>query len=81
MKIFASMLVLLLFAALAAGQSEQTMTVKVYFAHKKSEAKDDPRVDKCSLVYPVTRTIPKTAAVAKAALEQLFKGPTELRSA
>jgi hypothetical protein len=27
-------------------------------------------------VYPTVRTIPKTDAVAKAALEQLFAGPT-----
>ena len=47
------------------------MQIKVYFPNTKRNDAD------CGVpVYPVRRTIPKTTAVAKAALEQLFAGPT-----
>ena len=50
---------------------QQTMQIKIYFPNSKRDSGD------CGArVYPVTRTIPKTKAVAKAALEQLFAGPT-----
>jgi spore germination protein GerM len=49
-----------------------SMTVKVYFGNEKQ----NPNTDPCGLVFPVKRVIPKTAAVAKATLEQLFAGPT-----
>jgi spore germination protein GerM len=73
MKTFVSLLTLLvmLTASLAASQTRQTMTVKVFFSNSKSG------FDDCAKVYPVTRTIPKTQAVARAALEQLLGGPTE----
>lgn len=51
---------------------EEKMSLKVYFGNQKLNSKSD-----CSLVYAVNRQIPKTSAVAKAALEQLFAGPTE----
>lgn len=35
----------------------------------------DPEVS-CNKVFPVERSVPKTAAVARAALEELLKGPT-----
>ena len=69
MKTCATVLVLLLFTTVCAAQ--QTMTIKVYFSNNKNG------VDDCAKVQPVTRTIPKTSAVAKAALEQLLAGPTE----
>jgi spore germination protein GerM len=50
----------------------QTMTVKVYFLNEKF----DPNLENCTKVYPVTRTIPKTQGVARAALEEFFKGVT-----
>jgi spore germination protein GerM len=50
-----------------------SMIVKVYFANDKRNPNSDP----CGLVFPINRVIPKTGAVAKAALEQLFAGPTE----
>ncbi len=49
-----------------------TMTVKVYFANGRL----NPNASPSSKLYPVERTIPKTKAVARAALEQLFLGPT-----
>lgn len=55
----------------AYGQSQPTMTVKLYYPNTKRDSGD------CSVkVYPVTRKIPRSSAVAKAALEQLFAGPT-----
>jgi hypothetical protein len=48
----------------------QTMTVKVYFTNLKF----DPNMEDCNKVFPVKREIKKTKTVAKAALEELFKG-------
>jgi spore germination protein GerM len=64
-------LLLLLFLAPATfGQSQQT--IKLYFPNTKQDHGD------CGAkVYPVKRTIPRTTAVARTALEQLFAGPTE----
>ncbi|MEZ5344150.1 MAG: GerMN domain-containing protein [Pyrinomonadaceae bacterium] len=50
----------------------QDMTVKVFFL---SEI-DNPDFLDCTSVRPTDRKIPKTRAVAKAALLELFKGPT-----
>ena len=47
-------------------------TVKVFFNNDKF----DPNLMDCSKVYPVNRSIKPTLAVARAALEELFKGPT-----
>ncbi len=53
--------------------SDETMTVKVYF----SDGKDNPNFEDCKKVRAVERKVPKTQGVAKAALNELFKGPTE----
>jgi len=50
----------------------ETMTVKIYFNNDKL----DPEFS-CHKVFPVEREIPKTLAVARAALLELLKGPTE----
>lgn len=47
--------------------------VKVYFPNDK--AKDNTS---CELVFYAEREIPKTEAVAKAAVEELLKGPSDL---
>lgn len=57
----------------------ETITLQVYF-HNQIKA-NDPNVLDCGLVFPVTRIVPKTAGVAKAALEELFKGPNEAEKA
>ena len=67
------LLSLFLFASVAAGQTPQTTSLEIYFANEKL----DPNAEDCSKVFPVKRTIPKTMAVARAALEQLFSGPTQ----
>ena len=54
-----------------------TMTVKVYFGNSKR----NPNAEPCSLVFAVNRVVPKSAGVARAALEQLFAGPTEKEKA
>jgi spore germination protein GerM len=57
------------FGSIAAAQAGGTVKVKLYFA------KADPEAD--NEVYPVERTIKKTARVADAALRELLKGVTE----
>lgn len=52
--------------------SEKT-TIEAYFNNNKL----DPEVS-CNRVFPVEREIVKTSAVARAALEELFKGPSDL---
>lgn len=51
--------------------SGETMTVKAYFMNDNL----DPQIS-CDKVFSVQRTVPKTQAVAIAALEELLKGPT-----
>lgn len=67
-------LVLLIFTFSAGifAQSKQTMTVKVYFGNEKY----NPNMENCGQVYAVNREIPRAKAVAKLALEELFKGVT-----
>ncbi len=52
---------------------EPKMTVKVYFGNTEL----NPNMEDCSKVFPVEREIPETKAVATAALNELFRGPTE----
>src|SRR6266850_1862079 len=76
MKILVSLLLLLFLVPAAYGQSRQTMLIKLYFPNTKLNSGD------CGVkVFPVTRRIPKTAAVARAVLEQLFAGPTSQEKA
>ncbi len=37
----------------------------------------NPQTEDCKLVYPVKREVKKTLQVARAAIEELLKGPTE----
>ena len=48
-----------------------TMVISAFFA------KNEVTGSTCSVVFPLPRRILKTAAVARAALEELLKGPTE----
>jgi len=52
-------------------KSGETMFVKAYFA------KDEITAENCNIVFPVDRTVEKTTAVARAALEELLGGLTE----
>ena len=63
----------LLFTVPAFAQTQETMTVKVYFHNERL----NPNQDDCRKVFPTKRTIPKTKAVARAALDEFFKGVTE----
>lgn len=56
----------------SAQQPASMMDVSVYFSNTIS----DPGSPDCRINYPVSRSIPQTQAVARAALEELFKGPT-----
>ena len=57
--------------------AEETLTVKVFF----SNSVFDPEVLDCQKNFSVKRTIPKTLAVARAALEELLVGPTDAEKA
>ena len=72
MKPVCLLLLLLAFAASASAQAAETMTIKLFFHPDKL----DPQWEDCRKVVAVKRTIPKTAAVATAALNELLKGPT-----
>jgi spore germination protein GerM len=50
----------------------ETLKIKVFFLNDRL----DPQIS-CDKVFPVTRTIRKTQAVARAALEELLQGPTQ----
>jgi spore germination protein GerM len=56
---------------------EETMTVKVFFGNSIF----DPEILDCSKNFSVERTVPKTEAVGRAALEQLLAGPTDTEKA
>jgi len=51
---------------------QETVDIKVYFSNLDVQGGEGD----CATVFPVTRTIPKTDALAEAALEKLFEGTT-----
>ncbi len=53
----------------------ETMEIKVYFIDR--EMMIEGRADYKDMVKPVVRTIPKTKTVARAAIEELLKGPLD----
>lgn len=70
--------VVILFAVLVLRLSTSTemdnkMRVLVFFPNNKL----DPNMVDCSKVFGTTRAVVQTTAVARAALEELFKGPTD----
>ncbi len=69
---FIFVLLILPMVVLAQTQGKGTTTIKVFFLNTKN----DPNLEDCRAVKPTTRTIPKTPAIARAALEELFKGVT-----
>ncbi len=71
---FFSLLSLILgIGSIANAQKSGTMTVKVFFHNEKL----NPNMQDCTKAFPTTRTIPKTTATARAALDELFKGVTD----
>ena len=71
MKRYSSVLLILVLAACAVfGQKSETISIKVYFHNEKL----NPNHEDCRKVFPTARTIPRTKAVARASLEELFKG-------
>lgn len=73
MKIIAITIAMLALALVSSAQKTATMKVKVFFHSEKL----NPEMQDCTKAFPTTRTIPKTTAVARAALDELFKGVTE----
>ncbi|MBU0646446.1 GerMN domain-containing protein [Patescibacteria group bacterium] len=53
-------------------KTAETQTVQVYFGNDQT----DPGIMHCERTYPAVRAIAQTPAVARAALEELLKGPT-----
>ena len=71
-RALSTLAVILAIVSPAFCQSKDTMTVKVFFHNEKL----NPNQENCTKVFPTTRNIPKTKAVARAALDELFKGTT-----
>lgn len=64
---------LFLVFAFSIGVSAQTTSVKIFLGNDVQ----NPNAEDCGKVFAVSRQIPKTKAVARAALEELLKGTTE----
>lgn len=60
-----------------AGAAAEALTLRVYFGNRRI----DPENKQCVVVYPSFRTVPRTAAVGRAALTELLKGPTTAEAA
>jgi spore germination protein GerM len=73
MKICLLMLMIFTFSLVSFAQKSETMKIKLYF----TDLRNNDGMEDCAKVRAVTRTVPKTNAVAKAALEELFKGTTK----
>ena len=53
---------------------KEPVVVTIYFSNNQK----DPQSLECNKVYPVERKISKTGATARATLEELLKGPTQM---
>lgn len=62
---------------LAAAAAQAQTAVRVYFNNARLAGSEAD----CALVFERPRQVPRTAAVATAALQQLFAGPTEAERA
>ncbi len=58
-------------------KKEARTVIKAYFDLPATKISSNPSliIEQCEGVYPVMRVVPKTTAVARAALEELFQGP------
>ena len=72
MKLVSSTFLLFILALASFGQKAESTTIKIYFLNEKS----DPNLEDCRNVKPTERVILKTAGIARASLEELFKGVT-----
>ena len=52
---------------------QKTMNLKLFFSNREK----NPNMADCTLVFPVTRSVPFTLAVGHASLEALLVGPTD----
>lgn len=73
----AAVLALLLTALAAAPAVAANTVLRVYFSNAQRAGTDAD----CAIVFERTREVPRTQAVATAALQQLFAGPTEAERA
>lgn len=75
-KVF-TLLLICVVSLTAFGQSSKQLTIKIYL----SDGNDNANFEDCGKTRAVQRTIPKTEAVAKTALDELVKGATETEKA
>jgi len=81
-KIFSILIIIVLGVIIGASayfiyplqQEEETVLVKVFF----SNIDEDPQALFCDKVYFAEREVSKTDMLARSALEELLKGPTDL---
>jgi hypothetical protein len=57
----------------------ETSQISVFFGNMSLSATSEQ--DECKRVYKINRSVDKTTAVAKAAIEELLKGPTDVEKA
>lgn len=67
----------LAWAVVSASAAAATTTLSVYFNHAQRAGTEAD----CAIVFSLPRPVPRTEAVATAALQQLFAGPTEAERA
>jgi len=73
------LIVIILIAAIGIGYGiyhylgQRPKTINVYFNNTTLNT----NTEDCSKVYPLNRVVPNTPELAKAALQELFKGPTD----
>ncbi|HMO82366.1 MAG TPA: GerMN domain-containing protein [Pyrinomonadaceae bacterium] len=72
MRILYVLIFIWVFQVGVCSQTPETMTIQVFFLNSAN----DPYFEDCHDVKPTPRTIAKTRSVARAALEELFKGAT-----
>lgn len=73
MRIILCALLITVSSTVMFAQKSDTMTIKVFFHNEKL----NPNMQDCNKAFPTTRQIPRTKAVATAALQELFKGTTK----
>ncbi|MDD5221077.1 MAG: GerMN domain-containing protein [Candidatus Pacebacteria bacterium] len=72
--LLAVIVIIIIFTQRAIIRNEEARTeVNVFFGNTVM----NPQTEDCKLVYSVKREIKKTPQVAKAAIEELLKGPTD----
>lgn len=81
MKLCCCAVALVLAVPFAGHAAAATTTLRVYFNHAQRAATEMRTEADCAIVFERPRQVPKTEAVAAAALRQLFAGPSAAEAA